>query len=184
MQELFRDVEIKMKQGVEAFQHELKQVRTGRASISILDGVVVEYYGTSTPLNQVANLSVADASLITAQPFDPSSIGAIEKAIHASGLGLNPSNDGRLIRIPVPQLTEERRKELVKVAHDMAEKGRNWVRQARREGNEALRKMEKEKEISKDQEHTGEGEIQMLHDVYIKRIAEILEHKEKDIMEV
>lgn len=184
MKEVFRDVEDHMKKAVEHLHHELKTLRTGRASIAILDGVQVEYYGNPTPLNQVANLSVADAHMITAQPWEASMIGPIEKAIQTSGLGLNPSNDGKLVRIPIPMLTEERRKEMARKAHDIAESSRNGVRQARREGNDRLKKMEKEKEISQDDEHRGFDEIQKLHDRYISEINTVLETKEKDIMEV
>lgn len=184
MQEVFRDADTKMKKAVEHLHHELKTLRTGRANPAILDGVMVDYYGTQTPLKQLANLNVADATLITAQPFDPTQIVAIEKAINQANLGLNPSNDGRIIRIPVPPLTEERRKEMVRRAHEIAEESRNGVRQARREGNDALKKLEKEKEISQDDEHRGHDEIQKLHDKYIGEINEGLAHKEKDIMEV
>ena len=184
MQELFREVELKMKKGLEAFQGELRQLRTGRASLSILDGVTVDYFGTPTPLNQVANMAVADATMITLQPWDPSQIGAIEKAILKANLGLTPSSDGKIIRLPIPPLTEERRKQLVRKAHDMAESGRNGVRQARREGNDGLKKMEKDKEISQDDERRGQGEVQKLHDHYIAQINAALENKEKDLMTV
>ncbi len=184
MQELFREVELQMKGSVDHLHEEMKRLRTGRASLAILDGVTVEYYGTPTPLNQMANLAVTDATLITAQPWDPSKIGAIEKAILTSDLGLNPSNDGKLIRIPIPQLTEERRKEMVRRAHDMAESARNRLRQARRDGNDRLKKMEKDKEISEDDEHRGHDEVQKLHDHYIGLVSEAVETKEKDIMEV
>jgi len=184
MKELFREVEIQMKHAVDHFHDELKQVRTGRASIAILEGVTVDYYGTPTPINQVANLSVADASLIVAQPWDPSQISAIERAIMKSDLGLNPSNDGRLVRIPIPPLTEERRKEFVRKAHDMAENARNGVRHARREGNDRLKQMEKDKAISQDDEHRGFDEIQKLHDHYIGEINNSLGTKEKQILEV
>ena len=125
MQEVFRDIELKMKGAVDHLHHELRSVRTGRASLAILEGVSVDYYGTPTPVNQLANLSVPDASLIVAQAYDPAMIAEIEKAIIASGLGLNPSNDGKVIRIPVPALTEERRHELVKIVHDLAEAAKN-----------------------------------------------------------
>ncbi len=184
MQEVFRDVENKMKHAVEHFQGELKHLRTGRASLAILDGVTVDYYGTASPLNQVANLAVTDATLITIQPWDPTQIDAIEKAIQKANLGLNPANDGKLIRLPIPQLTEERRKEMVKRAHDMAEASRNSVRQARREGNEALKKLEKDKEISQDDEHRGEAEVQKLHDHYIGQVNSALDKREKDILTV
>ncbi len=184
MDELFLEVELKMKGAVDHFHEELKTLRTGRASLLMLDGVQVDYYGTPTPLNQLANLSVPDASMIVAQPYDPSSIAAIEKAILQSDLGLNPSNDGKLIRIPVPSLTEERRKEIVKRAHDLAEAARNGVRQGRREGNDTLKQKERDKEIGQDDEHRGHDEIQKLHDHYIGEINKALENKEKDILTV
>ncbi|MFQ5526138.1 MAG: ribosome recycling factor [Thermoanaerobaculia bacterium] len=182
MQELFREVEVKMKHAVDHFHEELKHLRTGRASLLMLEGVTVDYYGTATPLNQVANLSVPEATMIVAQPFDPSSIAAIEKAILQADLGLNPANDGKLVRIPVPPLTEERRQEIVKKAHDMAESSRNVVRQCRRDGNDSLKNMEKEKEIGKDDEHRGHQEMQKLHDHYIAEVDNSLATKEKDIL--
>jgi len=184
MKELFIEVEQKMKHAVDRFHDELKKLRTGRASLSVLDGITVDYYGSQTPVNQVANLSVPDATLIVAQPYDPSMIAAIERAIQTSDLGLNPSNDGKVVRIPIPPLNEERRKELVKRAHDMAEATRNGVRQARREGNDRLKAMEKDKEIGQDEEHRGLDEIQKLHDHYIGQTNTALEHKEKDILTV
>ncbi len=184
MQELFLEVELKMKAAVDHFHEELKHLRTSRASLTMLDGVMVDYYGSPTPINQVANLSVPDGTLIVAQPFDPSTIADIERAIQASSLGLNPSNDGKLIRIPVPQLTEETRREIVKRAHDQAEAARNGVRQARREGNDELKHKQKEKEISEDDEHRGHDETQKLHDHYIGQVNHALENKEKDIMTV
>ncbi len=183
MKEVFLDVERKMKGAVDHFHQELKTLRTGRASLSILDGVVVDYYGTPTPLNQIANLAVADASLIVAQPWDPTQIAAVERAILKADLGLNPSNDGKVIRIPIPPLTEERRREIAKKAHDLAEHTRNSVRQARRDGNERLKKLEKDKEISQDDEHRGFDEIQKLHDHYIGETNSALETKERQIME-
>jgi ribosome recycling factor len=183
MKEVFREVEQHMKHALDHFHHELKHLRTGRASLALLDGVMVDYYGSPVPLNQVANLGVADASMITAQPYDPSQSAAIERAIMKADLGLNPSSDGKIIRIPVPQLTEERRKEIVKKAHDVAEHARNGVRQARREGNDKLKKMEKDKQISQDDERRGFDEIQKLHDRYIQEIGTALEHKEQQIME-
>ena len=182
MNELFLDVEKKMKHALDHFHDELKTLRTGRASLAMLDGIMVDYYGTPTPLNQLAGLSVPEATLIVAQVYDPSVMGSVEKAIMTADLGLNPSNDGKVIRIPVPQLTEERRKEIVKIAHDMAEAARNGVRQARREGNDGLKAMEREKEISQDQEHTGFEETQKLHDHYIAEIGKTLQTKEEDIL--
>ncbi len=164
MKELFLDVELRMKNSVGHFHEDLKHLRTGRASLAMLDGVMVDYYGTPTPLNQVATLSVPDATLIVAQPYDPSLIAAIERAILQANIGLNPATDGKVVRIPVPPLTEERRKEIVKRAHDMAEAARNAVRQARREGNDRLKAMERDKEI---------GEIN-----------KALENKEQDLLTV
>ncbi len=184
MKELFRDVELKMKHAVDHLHTELKHLRTGRASTVLLEGIQIDYYGTPTPINQVASLSVADATLLVAQPWDPKQIAAIEKAIRQSDLGLNPTNDGKLVRIPVPTLTEERRRELVKKAHDQAEHARTAVRQARREGNEKLKGMLKDKAVGEDDERRGLEEVQRLHDHYIADIAKALEHKEKDILTV
>ncbi len=184
MQEVFQEHELEMKEGVDFFQNELRAVRTGRASTALLEGVTVDYYGTPTPLKQLANLAVADSTLLTAQPYDLTQIPAIERAIQMSDLGLNPSNDGRLIRIPVPMLTEDRRKELVKLAHEFAERARNRVRQARREGNDDLKGLEKEKEISEDDERRGFERMQKLHDHYIERINETLAAKEADILQL
>ncbi len=184
MQETFQEIELKMKGVVEHFHGQLKQLRTGRASIAILEGVTVDYFGTPTPINQLANLSVADATLIVAQPWDATTIPAIEKSIMTSDLGLNPSSDGKVVRIPVPPLTEERRKEIVRKAHDMAESSRNGIRGSRREGNEFLKMMEKEKDISQDDERRGLAEIQKLHDHYIEQVNSSLATKEKDILQV
>ena len=183
MKEVNLEVEVHMKHALDHLHHELKHLRTGRASLALLEGVMVDYYGSLVPLNQVANLAVADATLITAQPYDPTQSSAIERAIMKAELGLNPSSDGKIIRIPVPQLTEERRKEIVKKAHDMAEHARNAVRQARREGNDKLKKMEKDKQIGQDDERRGLDEIQKLHDRYIHEIGTALEHKEQQILE-
>jgi ribosome recycling factor len=183
MQETFRDTELKMKQALDHFHRELRTLRTGRASLAILEGVTVDYYDTPTPLNQLAGLSVPEANLIVAQPYDPSQISAIERAIVQGDLGLNPSNDGKLIRIPVPPLTEERRREIVKKGHGMAEDTRNVVRQARREGNDRLKKLERDKEISQDEERRGFDEIQKLHDHYIGEVNQALGTKEAQILE-
>ena len=184
MKEVFKEVETHMKHALDHFHHELKHLRTGRASLALLDGLTVDYYGSPVPLNQVANLSVPDATMIVAQPYDPSQSAAIERAIMKSDLGLNPSSDGKIIRIPVPSLTEERRKEIVKKAHDLAEHARNAVRQARREGNDKLKKKEKDKEISQDDERRGLDEVQKLHDRYIGEITTSLQKKEQQILEV
>ncbi len=184
MKEVFREVESHMKHALEHFHTDLKHLRTGRASLSLLEGLTVDYYGSPVPLNQVANLSVADATMIVAQPYDPSQSSAIERAIMKSDLGLNPSSDGKIIRIPVPPLTEERRKEIVKKAHDLAEHARTAVRQVRREGNDKLKKMEKDKTIGQDDERRGLDEVQKLHDHYIAEVNTALHKKEQQIMEV
>lgn len=184
MKDLFLETEVNMKHAVDHLHEELKHLRTGRASLTILEGVVADYYGTPTPLNQLAGLSVPDPSTILLQPYDPSSIEAIEKAVLQSNLGLTPSNDGKVIRLPVPTLTEEIRRDLVKKAHDFAEAARNTVRHARREGNDMLKEMEREKDIGQDDEHRGMDEHQKLHDHYIGEIAKSLQHKEDDIMTI
>jgi ribosome recycling factor len=184
MKEVFKEVETGMKHALDHFHNELKHLRTGRATIALLDGVTVEYYGTQMPINQLATLSVADASMIVAQPYDSSQIAAIERAIMKSDIGLNPSSDGKVIRIPVPSLTEDRRKEIAKKAHDIAEHARNSVRLVRREGNDKLKKKEKDREISQDDERRGLDEVQKLHDHYIAEINNGLHKKEQQIMEV
>lgn len=182
--EIIKDAKTRMDKAVEDFKHKLTTVRTGRASTSILDGVTVEYYGTPTPLNQVATINVPEASLITVQPFDPSLVNEIDKAIRSSDLGLNPSNDGKLVRVPIPPLTEERRKQMVKVTHDMAEEHRTSVRNVRRDANEKLKKALKDKTISEDDERRSIDEVQKLTDQHINKIGELLSHKEAEIMKV
>jgi len=183
MHEVVRDVARRMTKAIDVFRDELKTLRTGRASLGILDPVRIEYYGVPTPLSQVANLSVPEATLIVIQPWDPTLIGTIEHAIQKANLGLNPMNDGKTIRLPVPPPTSERRKELVKIAHDYAERARTAVRNVRREGNEALREHEKEKLISEDDLHRGLEEVQKATDEHIAEIARILAAKEKEIIE-
>lgn len=173
-----------MEKALDALRHELAKLRTGRASISILDDVRVEYYGNLTPLNQVASLGVPDPRTITIQAWDKTAVQAIEKAIQKSGLGLNPVNDGKIIRVPIPPLNEERRRELVKVVHNHAEQCKVSVRNARRDANETLKKMQKDKDITEDDMHKGQHKVQELTDNFIKKIDETTEHKEKDIMEV
>ena len=158
-------------------RHELAGVRTGRASVTILDSVHVEAYGSRMPLNQLAGLSVPEPTLIVAQPFDPSQLGAIEKAIRASDLGLNPANDGKVVRIPIPSLTEERRKELSRHVHKLAEEGRNSVRQVRRDANERLKKLLKDHKISEDDERKGLDEVQKITDNHIKQIDDAAEEE-------
>lgn len=164
--------------------HEMAAIRTGRASVTLLDSVKVEAYGSTMPLNQVATLHVADATMITVQPFDPSQIGAIEKAIRGAELGLNPANDGKLIRVPIPALTEERRKEFVKKLHHVAEDHRVAMRNIRRDANDALKKLLKDKSISEDDERRGLDEIQKLTDAQMGKLDQASKAKEKDIMEV
>src|SRR6478672_5690014 len=167
---LFAEVNKRMATALDHVKHELAGVRTGRASVTILDSVHVDAYGSKMPLNQLAGLSVPEPSLIVAQPFDPSQLGAIEKAIRASDLGLNPANDGKVVRIPIPSLTEERRKELSRLVHKLSEEGRNSVRQVRRDANERLKKLLKDSKISQDDEKKGLDEVQKLTDQHIKMI--------------
>ena len=184
LNEVYSKTEKKMKEQVERTRHMLATIRTGRATLSILDGVTVDYYGTPTPLNQVASLTVPDPTLIVAQPWDPAALSAIEKGILKSDLGLNPANDGKLVRIPIPPLTEERRKELAKKVNQLAEDGRTQVRQARREANEGAKKLEKDKEISQDEEKRAHDRIQKITDQHIKLIDDLAEKKEKEILEI
>ena len=184
MKEVLKDHESQMVNAVEAFRDELARLRTGRASLALVDGIMVEYYGTQTPLNQVASLSVPDPTTIMIAPWEPNVLADVEKALLKSNLGLTPNNDGKVIRLTIPALTEERRKSLVKVAHEDAEQSRNVIRQVRRDGNDAIKKLEKDKEISEDQMHDGLESIQKLTDTYVGKINEILERKEKEIMEV
>ena len=184
LNELYAQSEKKMKDQIEHLRHGLATIRTGRASLSILDGVQVDYYGTPTPLNQVATLSIPDPTVIVAQPWDPSALQAIEKAILKSDLGLNPANDGKVVRIPIPPLTEERRKELAKKVHVLAEDGRTHVRQVRRDANEQVKKLEKDKKVSQDDSKRGLEQVQKLTDQYIKAIDDLSRKKEKEILEI
>jgi ribosome recycling factor len=183
-QSVIKDVQHRMHGAIEALHREFKQLRTGRANAAMLDGVLVDYYGTPTPLAQVASLKVPEASLIVAEPWDKSMVNAIDKAIRNSDLGLNPTSDGKVVRIPIPSLTEERRKDLVKKAHAMAEDSRTAIRQVRRDGNDKLKKMLKGHEISEDDEKRALDEIQKLTDKHIDEVASVLKHKEVDIMAV
>lgn len=184
IKDIIKDSSDRMKKAVEHIISEFIKVRTGKASVGLLDGIKVDYYGTPTPLNQVGNISTPDFHTITIQPWDKSVIGIIEKAILNSNLGLNPANDGSLIRVPIPALNEERRKELVKLVKKMAEEGRVAIRNIRRDEIEKMKKTEKEEHISEDERKHGEVEIQKLTDKFIKEIDEILAKKEKEIMEV
>jgi ribosome recycling factor len=179
---LTAEVNKRMHAAIEHVRHELAGVRTGRASVAILDSVNVEAYGTRMPLNQVAGLSVPEPTLIVAQPFDPSQLGAIEKAIRASDLGLNPSNDGKVVRVPIPPLTEERRKELSRHVHKLSEEGRNSVRQVRRDANERLKKLLKDHRISEDDERKGLEEVQKITDNHVKQIDELQKKKDQELL--
>jgi ribosome recycling factor len=182
--ELLADAAERMVKSVESAQHEFSTVRTGRASPSLLDRVLVDYYGASTPLNQLATISVPEARLITVQPYDKSSIKAIEKAINESDVGLNPSNDGNVIRMVVPELTEERRRELVKVVRNLAEEGRVAIRNVRRDTMQQLRELKSEGEASSDDEHRAEVELQKLTDARIGDLDAALKVKEEEILAV
>lgn len=183
-----KEVETHAKQRMEKvlgdLTHEMASIRTGRASVTLLDSVRVDYYGTPTPLNQVGTLHVPEAGLITIQPWDASVIGAIEKAIRAAELGLNPANDGKLIRVPIPPLTEERRKEIVKKLHHVAEDHRVALRNVRRDANDGLKKLSKDKAISEDDERRALDEVQKLTDGYMGKLDTAAKAKEKDILEV
>ena len=179
---LFAEASKRMQVALEHLRHELAGVRTGRASVAILDSVHVEAYGARMPLNQLAGLSVPEPTLIVAQPFDPSQLGAIEKAIRASDLGLNPSNDGKVVRIPLPSLTEERRKELSRHVHKLAEDGRNSVRQVRRDANDRLKKLLKDRKVSEDDEKKGLEEVQRITDSHIKQIDDLQKKKDQDLL--
>ena len=174
----------RMEKAVTDLQHEMAGIRTGRASVSIFDTLKVDYYGTPTPINQLANLHVPEPTLITIQPWDVSQIGVIEKAIRTSDLGLNPGNDGKIIRVPIPALTEERRKEIVKRLHHVVEDHRVALRNIRRDANEHVKKLLKDKAISEDDERKGLDEVQKMTDVYIGKIDAAAKVKEKEILEI
>jgi ribosome recycling factor len=184
VKEVESSLKTRMEKAISDLQHEMASIRTGRASLGILDHIRVDYYGTPTPLNQIANLHVPEPSLITIQPWDVSQIGPIEKAIRASDLGLNPANDGKIIRLPIPPLTEERRKELVKRLHNVAEDHRVAVRNIRRDGNEAVKKLLKDKKISEDEDKRAHDEIQKMTDQYMQRLDAAAKVKEKEILEI
>jgi ribosome recycling factor len=184
MQTVIDSVEDKMKKSVASLKEGFATLRTGRASAALFDKIRVDYYGEKSPLNQVANISVPEARLIVIQPRDKNLIGEIEKAIRSSDLSLNPSNDGKVIRIAVPPLTEDRRKELVKLAKSQAEQFRVAIRNIRRDGNDELKKMLKDASITEDDESKGSADLQKLTDSYINKVNQVLEEKEKEIMEV
>ncbi|MDX6449160.1 MAG: ribosome recycling factor [Gaiellaceae bacterium] len=182
--DLIKDAESRMDKSVEHARVEFNTVRTGRASAALLDRIQIDYYGTQTPLKQLATINAPEARLLTVQPFDPGSIKAIEKAIQESELGLTPSNDGKMIRLPIPQLTEERRKELVKVVRNLAEGHRVAVREIRRDAMRHLKELVVNGEVGDDDERRAEDRVQKLTDDHTKQIDEQLKHKEAEIMEV
>ncbi len=182
--ELIQDAQRRMDRSVEAARNEFNTVRTGRASAALLDRISIDYYGTATPLKQLATINVPEPRMLTIQPFDPGSIKAIERAIQESDLGLTPSNDGKLIRLPIPQLTEERRKELVKVIRHLAEEGRIAVRNVRRDVMHHMKELVNKGDVGADEEHSGEERVQKLTDEHVKAIDELLKHKEAEILEV
>ena len=181
--ELFVDVKDRMNKAVEHYRHEVSTIRTGRASANILDVVKVDYYGTPTPLNNIAHVTVPEGQLIVIQPFDPSSLEFIEKAIMSSEVGLTPNNDGSVIRLNIPTLTEERRKDLVKVVHKIIEEGRVALRNIRRDANDLLKKSEKDNDLSEDNLRRATDNIQEMTDEHIKNLNQIQEAKEKDILD-
>jgi ribosome recycling factor len=182
--ELIKDTQQRMGKSVEHARTEFGTVRTGRASASLLDRVDVDYYGTATPLKQLATISVPDARMLSIQPFDPGSIKAIEKAIQESDLGLSPSNDGKIVRLPIPQLTEERRKDLVKIVRNLAEEHRVAVRDIRRDAMKGLKELVDNGDVGADEEHRAEERVQKLTDEHTKHIDDLLKHKEAEVMEV
>ncbi len=184
MEKVFKDCEDKMQKAVQALQKNFNKLRTGRASSSLVEDIIVDYYNTPTPLKQLASISVPDSRTIAIQPWDKGSVQNIEKAIMKSDLGLTPINDGKIIRINMPHLTEERRKELVKVAKKFSEEAKVAIRNIRREGNELLKKMKNNKEISEDEFFDGQENVQKITDKYVKKVDEILEQKEKEILEI
>ncbi len=184
MSEVIFEMADKMEKSVEAFKNELSKVRTGRASISLLDGISVDAYGSPMPMNQVATMTIPESRMIAIQPWDPQMVPAIEKAILKSDLGLTPANDGKVIRLSIPQLTEERRKELVKQVRKVAEEFKVTIRNSRRDAIDILKKQKKDKEISEDDLFKMQDEAQKETDIYVKQIDEITGHKEKEMMEV
>ena len=182
--DVIKEARTRMDTVIEDFRRKLASVRTGRAAVSLLDTVMVDYYGTMTPLSQMASVHAPEPQMLTVQPWDQSQIGAVEKAIRAADLGLNPSNDGKLVRVPVPPLTEERRKQLAKQVHDVAEDHRTAIRVHRRDSNDRLKKMLKDKLISEDAERDALGEIQKITDNFIHKIDELAKGKEQEIMNV
>jgi ribosome recycling factor len=183
-EELISDAQHRMHRSVEATRNEFNTVRTGRASAALLDRIQIDYYGQRTPLKQLATINVPEPRMLTIQPFDPSSLKSIEKAIQESDLGLTPSNDGKIVRLPIPQLTEERRKELVRVVRQLAEDGRVAVRNVRRDAIHHLKELADNGDVGADEEHRAEDRVQKLTDEHVHAIDDLLKHKEAEIMEV
>lgn len=184
LKDITKDASNRMSTVVDDARRRLSSVRTGRASVNLLDNISVEYYGTQTPLNQVANVSAPEPQMLTVQPWDPSIINLIEKTLRSSDLGINPSNDGRVIRIPIPPLNQDRRKQLAKMVRDIAEEHRTAIRNVRRDVNEHLKKLQKDKKITEDDEKNGLEEVQKLTDSNIEKINDVAKHKENEIMTV
>jgi len=184
VRDVFQQLRTRMDKAVEDFRTNLAAARTGRASVHMLDTVRVAYYGSEMPLNQLSQVHAADAQLLTVQPFDPSILSEMDKAIRSAGLGLNPQNDGKIIRVPVPPLTEDRRKEMVKHLHKILEDHRTAIRNVRRDGNDAIKKATKDKKISEDEEKRALEEVQKLTDAEIKKMEEMSQAKEKELMTV
>jgi ribosome recycling factor len=184
LKDIYAQLKGRMDKAVEDFRKAMAATRTGRASVHMLDSVNVEYYGSQMPLNQIAQVHAPEAQLITVQPFDPTSLAAIEKAIRKADLGLNPMNDGKIIRVPVPPLTEERRRDMVKHLHRILEEHRTAVRNIRRDGNDAIKKAVKEKKITEDDEKRAMEEIQRLTDDEIKKMEDMSKAKEKEVLEI
>ena len=182
LKSMFGEVKTRMDGAIDRVRKDMANVRTGRASVGLLDSVHVEAYGTRVPINQVAALSIPEPSLIVAQPFDPSLMTPVEKGIRAANIGLNPTNDGKVIRIPIPPLTEERRKELSKLVHKFAEEGRNGVRQVRRDANDKLKKLLKDSKISQDDERRGLDEVQKITDQHIGLIDDVQKKKDSELL--
>jgi ribosome recycling factor len=179
---MFGEVKTRMDAALDRVRRDMSNVRTGRATVGLLDNVHVDAYGARMPINQVATLSVPEPAMIIAQPFDPSLMGAIEKAIRSSDLGLNPANDGKVVRVPIPALTDDRRKELSRHVHKQAEEGRNVVRQVRRDANDRLKKLLKDHKISEDDERKGLDQIQKVTDEHVKMIDELQKKKDQDLL--
>lgn len=184
VESVIKETKPKMESVIEDFKRKLANIRTGRATVGLLDGVMVDYYGVPTPLSQMASVNVPEPQMLTVQPWDASQLGAIEKAISAANLGMNPSNDGKIIRLAIPALNEERRKQLAKQVHEIAEEHRIVIRSVRHSANDALKKMTKDKEISEDNERDGLDQVQKLTNTYVGKIDELAKTKEQEILSV